>query len=219
METYRKREAARVYGKTYDIDLINPEETCKLIWDAWAVRGLTFVQMAAMTGIQKDTLRAIYHQRRRRITRATHEKIVKGLAEPRRAMKPTTLVDADPHRWKISCLLAQGWRQKDLEKILGDNGKPTGWLRNVPDTVQFTYRTVKLIDWLVNVIGDRHGPSRSTANRMLRLGFFPLIHYTENGQLIVSSLTPEQLELYKRVQSIHGESSGRGNGPRPHTRR
>lgn len=213
MDKYRKREAARAHGHTYEIDLVNPEEACKLIWDAWSVRGLTFRQIGIMCGLEKETIRFIYHQKSKRIKRITRDKIIKGLSPGTRIVHDDgTLVDAAPHRWMLRCLVAQGWRFSDLEDILREHDRPCGWVRNLREAKQTHYSTTKQIRWLADYIGDRHGTSSQSASRMRQRGIFPLIHYTENGKLIVSSLTEDQKELYRRVQSSHGKSSSSGDG-------
>lgn len=208
MRQWRRRKAARAYGYQYSTDRIDPEEATKLIWEASAVRGLAHWQIAEICGIARQTVSDIYHQKRPYIERVTHDKIVASLTGDIRTPRTAgQKVLKDHYSWMIRCLQAQGWRRTDLIQMLKDNGRPRGFFRHYDTVPLLTRQSAKQIVWLAETIGDRRGPSSITAMRMQKRGYFPLIHYTENGEIIESSLTPDQKACFRRVQSTHGESS------------
>jgi hypothetical protein len=213
MKQWRRRKAARAFDVEFPTDRIDPETAVKLIWDASSVRGLTYVQISQKCGISRATVSDLYHQRRPYIERATHDKIVAGLSDerPPRYTKGQKVLKSD-FAWMVRCLQAQGWRREDLIQMLKDAGRPRGFFRHYDTVPLLTRQSAKQIVWLAETIGDRRGPSSQTAKRMQARGFFPLIHYTENGELIESSLTPDQKVLRRRVQSSHGESASSGDG-------
>lgn len=216
MARYRKNTALRQWGHQLPSDLVDQETAVKLVWEATSVRGLNFMDIVRLTGVSKKTIEDIYHQRtaRGKITRRTHDRIVKGLAREIRldlheGKSDTSLVDLDQYRWILYGLYAQGWTGDHLVQILKKAGRPHGWMIHHYEKTQIRLGNVKHLLWLAELIGDRQGPSRENKTRMRNRGHFPLIHYTETGRLIESSLTPEQKAAYRRVQSEHGEASGR----------
>jgi hypothetical protein len=213
MRQLRRRNAARQYGVTYDSDRLDPEIAVKLIWEASSVRGLTYIQIAEKCGIARATVSDLYHQRRPYVLRGTQDKIVAGLSDdrPPRYTKGQKVLK-DDFSWMVRSLQAQGWRREDLIQMLKDAGRPRGFFRHYDTVPLLTRQSAKQILWLAETIGDRRGPSSLTAKRMLARGFFPLIHYTENGELIESSLTPDQKAMLRRVQSSHGKSASSGDG-------
>lgn len=202
MSNWRRRKAERVWGKSHPSDLVSPERCEKLIWDAYSVKGMTIADISRITTLKKQTISSLFHGDRKYVTRATEEKIAGALDRDHvtRVHEPMTLVDAAPHKWILYALHAQGWRERDIELILKRNGKHTGFVRHVKDgRGQIQWRTAQALQWLAEYIGDRKGPSRQTAAAMRKRGYFPLIHYSETGNLLVSSLTPEQRQFIQRL--------------------
>lgn len=224
MQTYRRNQAMRSWGHQLPTDRVPIEDTYKLIWEAHNDRDLSFAQISRLCDVNRETVRFIYSGKRVQdfITREVADKIALGLAGVSRGTDKgkidTSLVDVQKHAWKIYGLFAQGWTAKMLCEILAKNGRPAGWVHHFYERRNIEVRTVKQLDWLVEVIGDRHGPSLENKRRMERRGFFPLIHYSEGGQLLVRSLTPPQKAAYRRLQSKHGgrpPGGDHGSGLRP----
>lgn len=190
MSDYRRRKAEKKWGATHDSDLMSPERCEKLIWDAYSVRGMTLAEITRVCGINKQTTSAIFNQQREHVTREIHDRIVAGLERgyTMRHREPTTLVDAYKYTWMIWCLHAQGWRETDLMEMLRAGGRNSGFIRHAKNNPQIQWRNAQSILWLAEKIGDRHGPSKQTAAMMRKRGIYPLIHYTEDGELIESSI-------------------------------
>lgn len=202
MKKYRRRIAMREWGNSFPTDLVSPETACKLIWDAVSVRGMSFREVARLCGIDRQTVSEIFHQKRDRILKDTEEIIIRNLDKDHvpRAFDGGSLVDAHPYHHVILGLHAQGWREMDMLAMLRQHGFNTGFFRHSKERPLILYRNAKAITWLKEKIGDRRGPSRQTAKTMEKRGIFPLIHYTEDGQLIVDSLLPEQRAALRRSQ-------------------
>lgn len=194
---YRLNSAKRRWGVDVPTTRVDPGPACKAVWDASSVRGLTLNEIARVTGVVSQTVQDIYHQRRSWITREVEEKILSKYGPDaqytERAMAPNQLVDLQEHTWKLHGLFAQGWTITLLKERLKEEGLSHGWLScHTTQSLQFRYESLQALDWLVEVIGDRHGPSKVNKQRMTRRGHFPLIHYTDEGKLIRASLTQEQ---------------------------
>lgn len=219
MQGYRRRKAEARWGKEHPTDMVSPEVGAKLIWHAVSVEGMTFVDVMHATGVWKETVAKIYYQKVSHIQRRTHDKLVAGLdREDLMATRgPESLIDARKYNWVIGCLHAQGWRQDDLTQLLREAGFEFNVRHHTRHRFMIKKRNAEAIEWLMNTVQDKKGPSLQTRTRTQNQGIFPLIHYTEDGELIESSLLPEQRAILKRVQSKHGDpSSGNyGHGPRP----
>lgn len=218
MANYRRRKAQRSWGGQFDNDLVSPEKSMKLVWEAVSVRGMDFVDVARVVGTTRSTVADIYYSRRKRVTREMEQRIVVALSSQAlgRRPKPHDTLETEPYRWMMYGLHAQGWRQQDLQQILLAHGKTAGWVRWLAVKPLVRRRSIEDLKWLVHHVGDKRGPSKSNRALMQTLGHFPLIHYTEEGDLIESSLLPEQRAALRRIQSKHGRKSSGGHGPRPH---
>jgi hypothetical protein len=220
MRDYRRRQAERAWGAKLPTDRVSPEATIKAITYAHNDLGLPYSEIARAVNVAKQTVEDLYFQRRAYVWRSTEERVLAAYGDKTRVIRhfdENSLIDWNQHKWKAYGLLAQGWTVKSLQQILRDHGRDAGWVDHLSDRNRLTYRSLKQLDWLVDHIGDRPGPSRNNVGRMAARGIFPLIHYTEDGRLIRGSLRPEQRECLERVPSTHGTSSGRrhGDGPRP----
>jgi hypothetical protein len=218
---YRRRLAEKQYGATHPNDRMPIELPLKAITRAHNDLGITFAEIGRVSGVTKDAVRAIYHQRVDFVQRRNHDRILAAYpldsTAHRRAMDDRQLVNWSEHRWKLYGLLAQGWTAATLKEILKADNRQHGWIDHFNERERIQYRTLKQLDWLVEKIGDRQGPSNINRLAMQRKGIFPLIHYTENGRLIRQSLRPEHKEALGRVPSKHGAPTGRrhGTGSRP----
>src|SRR5574339_1238457 len=161
MKKYRRRNAMKEWGNQFPTDLVSAETACKLIWDAHGCRGLTFREIARLTGLDRQTISEIYYQKRQRITRDTEAIVIRNLDKDYtpRALDDTTLVDAEPYHHIVFCLHAQGWRELDMVKMLKDAGFNHGFFRHSKERPLIMYKNAKAILWLRDKIGDRRGPS------------------------------------------------------------
>lgn len=219
-ETSRRRGHERAWGKTFPTDRVDPGYAQKVVWDAHAVRGMTFVQIARVTGLNKKTIRNLYVAKQKYIERgvedAIREKLDRDWIQLNR--KPTELVDKTPYYDIFMRLLAQGWTTVALQNLLEEHTSyNTGFLDNMArrsSNFLIEWRNAQAVMWLADFIGDTEGPSRRTRIRMQNRGIFPMIHYNESGELIVDSLLPEQRAILKRLRSKHGngKSSSSGDG-------
>jgi hypothetical protein len=202
--TRRREQHELSWGIDHDTHHVDAEAATKAVWDAMAVRGISGKEIARVTGLAPFTVYNIYHQKNTRITRQTERLILDHYgpdAHTVRVYDDNTLVAYDAYQWKLYSLLAQGWTQKHLRKMVQDAGRGSGWfIHHLPNQKQIQYKHARTIDWLVELIGDRRGPSPHNTNRLARRGVFPLIHYDDNGELIHASLTLEQLALWKQVR-------------------
>lgn len=216
---YRRNKAEREWGVLKPRDRISPEASEKALWSARHDIGLTLNEIARGTGLSKRSVHEIYRGQRKYVERATEEKILAAYgpnAVVKRKLTGREPVSWDGEKWKIYALFAQGWTQATLRNILKDAGRQHGFIDHLSgDREHIEIQSFKQIDWLVETVGDRRGPSKINPTHYQRLGIFPLIHYTENGELIRESLTKEQRA--RRVRSKHGKPSSRrhGHGPRP----
>lgn len=216
----RQRNYLRAQGHTFPEDQMDPAPVVKAVREAYAA-GLSFAQIAEMADVSDNTIQNLYHDSRKWIARWRHDAIIEACAGRPAHMFDGTNVPVKQHRWKIQCLYAQGWTYDELYKMLRDNGFNAGWLRSFGDRKYIQYKNAQAIDWLVEKIGDRKGTSLNNAGKMMHKGIFPLIHYTEDGRLLTSSLTPKQRKALdehrarkrQRVQSKHGANSGSSARP------
>lgn len=214
----RQRDYLRAQGHSFPEDKMDPTPVVEAVRKAYHERGLSFAQIAAVSDVSDNTIQNLYHADREWIARWRHDAILAALSEQRVHMFDGSTVPTKDYRWKVQCLYAQGWTYDELYRLLRDNEHPAGWLRNLGSRKTILYRNAKAIDWLVKHIGDRKGSSLNNTGKMAYKGIFPLIHYTEEGRLLPSSLTPEQRRMLdehrarkrKRVQSKHGANSGGG---------
>lgn len=220
MRNWRRRKAEKSWGAQLLTDRVSPEQSEKAIWSARQDLGLTFAEIGRACGISKQSVEDIYYQRRKWVTRRTEESVLAAYgpeAVLQRVFDPRQRIPWDDHKWKIYGLMAQGWTSKNLAQILAADGRSAGWVQHLSDRTYVYHSTLEHVDWLVELIGDRRGPSRGNPSRIKKLGYFPLIHYTEDGELIRESLTKEQRA--GRVRSKHGKPSSSRHGPGPRTGR
>lgn len=195
MANSRRRDAERAWGKTFPSDPVSPERAEKLVWEAHEHHGMSFREIARLTTIERQAIAAIYNRKRKFITRDTHDKIVGALDRGyvARAIDDSTRVPAAPYHLILKCLHAQGWREVDFIEMIKEQGWNHGFLRhNKRGREYILYGNARIIEWLRDTIGDKRGPSAISAKYMENRGFFPLIHYNEEGKLLVTSLRPDQ---------------------------
>ena len=214
---YRRRLAERKWGVDHN-NYVSSEASYKAVWSAHHDLGIPLNEIARVSGVTKHSIFRIYHQKNRTVEASTEERILTAYgpgAKITRSLSYTHPVPWEPHAWKVYALLAQGWTLNHLKAILKAAGRPHGFLNNVndPHRPNTSVQSIEQVDWLVEKIGDRHGPSNINRTYFQGRGMFPLIHYTEDGKLIRASLTSEQRA---RVRSVHDKSSGSGHGPGSH---
>ena len=194
-ETYRLRQKHRSQGVTFAIDLVPVEPSRELILTALK-HGTGYTAIAKLTRVQKETISRIARGERARIRRYIAQKIAAGLAQPDiPEIHNEDILPITVERQMIRCLMAQGWTKDHLAEIVKNNGKGSGQaIRILMEGKRDNARahTLKQVYWLVEVIGDKQGPSSLTASRMQRRGIFPLKHYDPKGRLNVRSLSDQQ---------------------------
>lgn len=102
----------------------------------------------------------------------------------------------------VKSLAAQGWTFGHQRDILYNNlGVNAGFIQSVcMSTNTNCYAGNEAhIKWLVRAIGDASGPSARSMTIMKNRGVFPTKHYNLKGDLIVSTLSPQQKQFIKRV--------------------
>ncbi len=215
----RKRKAEQAWGIKHPEDLVDAMPVIRALENATSM-GIPLVEVASATGLQRSTVQKILSEGRKRVQRQVHDPIMRLYGDPTtvtRYIDDTRLVPSKLYRWKMEALLAQGWTWEMINKMLRDNGRPSGWTRHVTTSKSRTlvYRTAMHVDWLVEQIGDRHGPSTLNKKRMLARDVYPLFHYTEDGKLIRKSITEEQKLERRRLRSDHGAATGSSDGTSP----
>jgi hypothetical protein len=203
MSNYRRRLAERSWGVSTPTELVNAWPASRALKVVHTRDKITIREMARVTGLSKQTVSELIARKRKKVTRATEEAVLKHYgpdAHAPRNFEDKQRIPWEEHRWKMYGLFAQGWSATDLKNVLEQAGRNHGWVDHLSERKMVTYASVKQIDWLVETIGDKHGPSTNNKKRMARRGIFPLIHYTEEGKLIRGSLTDEQLRLWQGVR-------------------
>jgi hypothetical protein len=201
MQDYRRRNAEKSWGKEFSTDLVSPEVATKLLWNAYTVQGMTFSEISRLTGINLGSVKTIFYQKHEYITRATEKKILDNLSAGttprRRKMATRQRVDSHKYVWVVYCLFAQGWTNDALDEFLRDHGQldTSCFVRYATRGHLMYYETAQKILWLRDNVGDKQGPSTLNKKRMKARGIFPLIHYTDDGELLVDSLLPEQRRI------------------------
>lgn len=190
------------WGVDVDSSRVPAQPTIDTVRYAHDERNLTIYEIARVTGLVKQTVSDIYHGRRKNVTKSTERRVLAAYGPGAVTVRNHTkyqLIDSKDYHWKVRALYAQGWTSTDMRTKLKAAGRPhTSFTNSMTGTTQMRWQTAEQIDWLVQEIGDRHGPSPSNTGRMARRGIFPLIHYTEDGKLIRASLTSKQLEAWVR---------------------
>lgn len=188
------RQLARSRGEQFDLDLLPVDDTRRLIKEVKS-NGATLREIAKLTGLQARQIVSIEHEQTR-IRRGTARRIARALAETDvRAIDDKTLVPITNERDLIQRLTAQGWSHPHLRHILENNGKGQGAIIDSltrKKTQRSKWGNLKQVHWLVEVIGDKQGPSPRAAEQMRLRGIFPLKHYTKDGKLNERTLTDEQ---------------------------
>lgn len=195
---YVLRQQRRAQGVQYDIDLVPAGPSRELV-DAAHERGIPYGEIARLTGLRKETVGQLVWKDRKRIRRSTADAIYRGLAGDRhdmRSLVPMQLVPVTPNHLRlVRSMCAQGYTLAHQIEIIQQNGMGSGSVinglcrRKLKD---MRVESLRQLEWLVSVIGNRPGPSHQSMMFMQHRGVFPLKHYTPEGKLNVSSLTPEQ---------------------------
>ncbi len=201
-ELTRHRAELRARGVEFPGDLLPAGETRSLLKRAMK-RGLTQTEITRLTGVTRPTLWRILngHPTVRRSTANTLHRVL--VDDENRHIRPGTRVPTVRPRHIIRCLEAQGWSLDHLEEIIENNLGVSGSCIDSPlrqDRKTITAVNAKKIDWLYENIGDRVGPSKSLITKMMNRGFFPSKHYNANGEILVSTLSPEQRDALARVR-------------------
>lgn len=193
---YELRNLERARGKKFDCDLVPADTARNMVLEA-RDRGLTYPEISRLTGVEKNTLGRLIWQNRKLVTRRIERQIMRGLQDPdARSIAPNSLVPITVERQMVRSLMAQGWTCMHLYGIIQQNGRGSGSIvKQLLDKPNYKYaRAEKLANvyWLVEVIGDKLGPSLQNRAKLPKKGVFPLKHYDSEGKLDVRTLSDEQ---------------------------
>lgn len=174
--------------------------------------------MERVTGVSEAQLRKLNAGLLTYVSRGTYNKIAKHYSTedrvPRvRAQHSNAAVPREEWDWLWKGLLAQGWDRRSLRELLEGDGRSAEFLTNMARKTGMVRSSYENLVWLVKTVGDKRGPSTRNANWMLREGHYPLIHYTEDGKLLVNSITAEQAKLRSRLLREHELNKGRPRRP------
>jgi hypothetical protein len=186
----RERRQRRKAGIIDDSTRVPPDKSRQAI--QWMRDGdLRWHQIEALTGFQRVSLQRIMKPEKRMVAHST-ERVLRDTvdrlkADPRLLTRDVLLLPARYTRWQIHALMAQGWRQDDIER-LAKISLPRSHVAKVQ---------TRIADVINKVFMDKYGtwgPSRTGAKVMWRQGKFMADCYLwEDGDLrpIPGSLHPD----------------------------
>lgn len=215
--SHRKNSYLRNHGHVLDTDIIPSDVAVETLRSIRKRYKIPQAEIARAIGSTQQQVNILLNGRRPKITRHTHNRIMAVYdvpGEPQRfyATPRQNLVYA-PYKRKLYSLFAQGWTKKQLREVLKQHGKSYSVIAEGRTRQKYIEAAnAEVIDFLCTVIGDRHSTSNHNKKRMLKEGVYPQIHYDDDGRLIRSSLTQDQIRERRRVQSKHGDATGRGHG-------
>lgn len=201
----RLRSAQRARGAIFESDRVDARPAV-LVLKAAQRRGMSASEITRVTKLDRSTIDRLLHSSRKKQNtcwRSTDIAIRTALADPEnRAPVSRTHVSAKRSKQIIASLRAQGWSIAHLRDIIVNNSNHSPWAihKLSRDSKEYVEKSTEdLVLWLANAIGDRIGPSSSTAKRAFNQGHFPNKHYDGVGDIIASSLSPEQRQQLRRV--------------------
>lgn len=210
----RRHRAMRRAGVELDTDEVSASDLILELKRAKADRGMTWIELERLSTVSRRTIWRISAGYQDTVQRGTERLIMDAIHSGRRDINPYIMIDIEPTRWQLRCLMAQGWTTKMLGERLGfqTHRAGSGQLSNMVNrNSHITFWLAQKVEALFLEIGDAKGPSSHTAARMHCRGHFPAIHYDENRKLIVSSLPPQLKAKWARVRSTHGKAGGRSD--------
>lgn len=205
--TAELRKIERDRGAQFPTDMV-PREPARVILMRLSKLGYSQNELVRLTGCNAKTFTRIRHRRGSTfVYRKVYDALVAVYNEDQRSFEPNTEIPAKKSRQIIKSLAAQGWTYDHQMEILRNNRDINAGFLKV--TVRNRTKYIRAINaqhiqWLGKTLGEQLGPSESGRVHMRARGFFSQKHYSMKGDLIVSTLTPEQREFYKSVQSSHG---------------
>lgn len=215
IEATRRRKRQRLNsikrqrGAIFPYDMVSGKEAATLVQTAVRRYGYTAREVGRITGTGSPTIQKLLRSSLRdehavTVTYRVHQNVVKGLTDcDERNLLPGSLVPIKRSQQLVRSMCAQGWSQQHQLEIIEKNLGQSGYcilhvMRS--GTSRITKEVEDRIVWLSQAIGERVGPSQILITKYKNWGYFPLKHYSVKGDLIVTTLSPEQRAIHERLR-------------------